>query len=279
MEPMKKRSAKLPATHRSNAAEDDDIFAREMRDVVRLEPDPRGRVRSVVPISPPRHSPQRTEHADVSDHDFVAHGVDRREVRKLKKGEHIVRDRRDLHGMTGAEAVASVGQFIENSRHRGHRCVCIIHGRGLRSTRQPADPEDARARVPQVALVGPRVHGRAGVRRRLGRRLRAAPEIGARHPEWRRALQSMRPRGISSVSVVVLQQDEALTHQGQPLRRAFRESRCCAHAPGGRRVLARVLAQSHNASGSDSLLHHRMGGSGHVRGRKLADLARACPKA
>ena len=133
MEPMKKRSAKLPATDRSNAAEDDDIFAREMRDVVRLEPDPRGRVRTVVPISPPRHSPQRTEHADGSDHDFVAHGVDRREVRKLKKGEHVVRDRRDLHGMTGAEAVASVGQFIENSRHRGHRCVCIIHGRGLRS--------------------------------------------------------------------------------------------------------------------------------------------------
>ena len=132
-----KRSAKLPATDRPDAAEDDDAFAREMRDVVRLEPDPRGRVRSVAPISPPRHSPQRTEHADVSDHDFVAHGVDRREIRKLKKGEYIVRDRRDLHGMTGAEAVASVGRFIENSRHRGHRCVCIIHGRGLHSKGNP----------------------------------------------------------------------------------------------------------------------------------------------
>ena len=65
--------------------------------------------------------------------DFVAHGVDRREIRKLKKGEYIVRARRDLHGMTSAEAVASVGRFIENNRHRGHRCVCIIHGRGLHS--------------------------------------------------------------------------------------------------------------------------------------------------
>ena len=119
------------------SAADGDAFALEMRDVVRLEPDPRGRVRSVAPISPPRHSPQRTEHADVSDNDFVAHGVDRREIRKLKKGEYIVRDRRDLHGMTGADALASVGRFIENSRHGGHRCVCIIHGRGLHSKGNP----------------------------------------------------------------------------------------------------------------------------------------------
>ena len=137
MEPVKRRSAKLPATDRPDAAADVDAFAREMRDVARLEPDPRGRVRSVVPISPPRDSPQRTEDADVSDNDFVAHGVDRREIRKLKKGEYIVRARRDLHGTTGAEALASVGRFIENSRHGGNRCICIIHGRGLHSKGNP----------------------------------------------------------------------------------------------------------------------------------------------
>ena len=130
---MKKRTGKLPATNRPDRAEDDDPFAREMRDVVRLEPDPRGRVHREAPISPPRHSPQRTEHTDVSDHDFVAHGVDRREIRKLKKGEYIVLGRSDLHGMTSADAIVSVRRFIENSRHRGHRCVCIIHGRGLHS--------------------------------------------------------------------------------------------------------------------------------------------------
>ena len=135
---MTKRSPKLPATHRPvAAAADDETFAREMRDVVRLEPDPRGRVRGVAPVSPPRISPQRTEPADVSDHEFVAHGVNRREIGKLKKGEYIVRDRRDLHGMTGADALASVGRFIENSRYRGHRCVCIIHGRGLHTQGHP----------------------------------------------------------------------------------------------------------------------------------------------
>jgi DNA-nicking Smr family endonuclease len=133
MEPMTKRSAKLLAIVRPGAADDDDAFTREMRDVVPLERDPRGRVRSVAPISPPRHAPQRTKHADVSDRDFVAHGVDQREIRKLKNGEYIVRGRRDLHGMTGDEAVANVGRFIANSRHAGHRCVCIIHGRGLHS--------------------------------------------------------------------------------------------------------------------------------------------------
>jgi DNA-nicking Smr family endonuclease len=131
MELVKKRSARLLATEA--AADDVDAFAQEMRDVVRIEPDPRGRVRRVAPVSLPRHSSPRTEPADVSDNDFVAHGVDRREIRKLKKGEHIVRDRRDLHGMTSADALASVGWFIENSRYGGHRCICIIHGRGLHS--------------------------------------------------------------------------------------------------------------------------------------------------
>ena len=125
MERVKKRSAKLTATNRPDLAEDDDAFAREMRDVVRLEPDPRGRVRSVAPAGQSRHSPQRTDHADVSDSDFVAHGVDRCEIRKLKRGEYIVRARRDLHGMTSAEALASVSRFIENSRHRGIRHAIV----------------------------------------------------------------------------------------------------------------------------------------------------------
>ena len=131
---MKKRSAKDPATDEPDAADpDSDAFALEMRDVVRLAPDPRGRVRSAAPITPSRALPQEADDADDSDNDFVANGVDRREIRKLKKGDCIVRARLDLHGMTSAEALGIVPRFIENSRHAGHRCVCIIHGRGLHS--------------------------------------------------------------------------------------------------------------------------------------------------
>ena len=134
MEPVKKRHTTFSATDRSDAAANADAFARAMRDVVPLEPDPRGRMRRVPPLSPPRQSLQRAEHADVSDYDFAANGIDPREIRKLKRGKYIVRDRRDLHGMTAAEALATVGRFIQNSQHRGHRCVCIVHGRGLHST-------------------------------------------------------------------------------------------------------------------------------------------------
>jgi DNA-nicking Smr family endonuclease len=39
--------------------------------------------------------------------------------------------------MTAADALASVGRFIENSQHGGQRCICIVHGRGLHSKDNP----------------------------------------------------------------------------------------------------------------------------------------------
>jgi len=63
---------------------------------------------------------------------YVAAGVDRRELRKLKRGDYAAGDVLDLHGETAAEAVASVKKFIDSRRHR-HRCVSIVHGRGLHS--------------------------------------------------------------------------------------------------------------------------------------------------
>jgi DNA-nicking Smr family endonuclease len=65
--------------------------------------------------------------------DFVAPGVDRREIRKLKRGDHVPDDRRDLHGMKAMEATRAVKHFLIASRHKHHRCVCIVHGRGLHS--------------------------------------------------------------------------------------------------------------------------------------------------
>ena len=115
---------------------DADLFAREMADVVRLESDPRGRVRAAPVISaPPRAAPAADRDGDdaAPDGAFAAPGIDRREIRKLKRGEYVAGDRRDLHGMTAAEAGAAVRQFLESSRRRRHRCVCIVHGRGLHS--------------------------------------------------------------------------------------------------------------------------------------------------
>jgi len=104
-----------------------------MSDVVRLEPDPRGRMRATPPVSrtPPVTAPDDDRHE--SDDDYAAPGIDRREIRKLKRGAYRVGDRRDLHGMTIAAACAKVREFIESSRHHRYRCVCIVHGRGLHS--------------------------------------------------------------------------------------------------------------------------------------------------
>ncbi|HEY6357901.1 MAG TPA: Smr/MutS family protein [Vicinamibacterales bacterium] len=115
-------------------------FARAMTDVVRLAPDPRSRVRvTPVPAAPKvrrpststRSSPEPRED-DSSEAGFVAPGVDRRQLRRLKRGEHAATGRLDLHGMTSAGAVASLKRFIDHERPR-HRCVCIVHGRGLHS--------------------------------------------------------------------------------------------------------------------------------------------------
>ena len=134
---VKKRAADRPAGGKSRTDEaadaDADAFALEMRDVVRLPQDPRGRVRAAPRISASPAATSRPTTGDESADAFVAPGVDRREIRKLKGGKYPAGDSRDLHGMTAAHARTVVRQFIETSRHRGLRCVSIVHGRGLHS--------------------------------------------------------------------------------------------------------------------------------------------------
>jgi DNA-nicking Smr family endonuclease len=138
---VKRRPEKRDNADKSDktSASDADVehFARAMADVVRLAPDPRGRVRVDPHISAPRAATPSSSSAGQDDDDsaeagFVAPGVDRRELRKLKRGAHAPGSRLDLHGMTAAEGIASVTRFIDSGRHR-HRCVCIVHGRGLHS--------------------------------------------------------------------------------------------------------------------------------------------------
>jgi DNA-nicking Smr family endonuclease len=114
------------------------LFAREMADVTRLAPDSRARRRATPRVSLPRAKAPAPGNRVEDDADprggFVAPGVDRRERRKLKRGDYSPTHRLDLHGQTVAEAVASVKRLMSDtvSRHR-HRCICIVHGRGLHS--------------------------------------------------------------------------------------------------------------------------------------------------
>jgi DNA-nicking Smr family endonuclease len=113
-------------------------FERAMTDVVRLPRDPPGRVRARRPLRPRPTSPAAPTTGPAGDpnpplDDFVASGVDRREIRRLKRGDYRVAAELDLHGSTAVDALAAVEAFIRNSRHAGRRSVSIVHGRGLNS--------------------------------------------------------------------------------------------------------------------------------------------------
>jgi DNA-nicking Smr family endonuclease len=124
-----------PVTKRGDDASDAEALANAMADVIPLAPDPRGRSHPKAPSrAPPPAATSSTEgDLDGQDEDFAVPGVDRREIRKLKRGEYSAQGRLDLHGMTAADARVSAGRFIDHSRHSRHRCVCIVYGRGLHS--------------------------------------------------------------------------------------------------------------------------------------------------
>jgi DNA-nicking Smr family endonuclease len=114
---------------------DADEFSRAMRGVTPLRRDARGRVRSrPTPPAPATRSEDRREDVPEPRADgFAAPGIDRRELRRLRRGEYPPAARLDLHGETAADAVARAERFLAASRHRRFRCVCIVHGRGLHS--------------------------------------------------------------------------------------------------------------------------------------------------
>lgn len=129
------------------------LFADEMMGVAPLEPDPRGRLNAPPPsVKPPADRRAREDAEayaaladlvggggtfDVADSDEyiegIAEGVDRRLLRKLRKGDFAVQAHVDLHGLTSDEARGEVERFIDSARSSGNRCVLIIHGRGLHS--------------------------------------------------------------------------------------------------------------------------------------------------
>lgn len=60
-------------------------------------------------------------------------GVSQKIIKRLKKGRIPVQDYIDLHGLTRQTAENAVQDFLIASQKRGHRCVLIVHGRGLNS--------------------------------------------------------------------------------------------------------------------------------------------------
>jgi len=57
-------------------------------------------------------------------------GIDRANAERLKRGQHPIEARIDLHGMTQDEAHRALAAFIRGARAGGKRCVLVITGRG-----------------------------------------------------------------------------------------------------------------------------------------------------
>lgn len=54
-------------------------------------------------------------------------------VRRLRRGQWAIQAQVDLHGLRRDEAREALQSFLRLSRRLGHRCVRVIHGKGLGS--------------------------------------------------------------------------------------------------------------------------------------------------
>ncbi len=80
------------------------------------------------------HGVAEFDFADTSEYIEAAQkGVDRRLIRRLRRGEFSFQAHLDLHGLNRDQAREKVGGFIRDSVRRSLKCVLIVHGRGLGS--------------------------------------------------------------------------------------------------------------------------------------------------
>ena len=132
---------------------DEALFMRAMRGAKPVGSDPRGLIDPPLPPPDASHVRIHDEEAetlaelaslvdgtgrfDISDSDeFIegcVEGLDRRILRRLRRGDYSVQAHLDLHGLTRDPARVAVETFIAESRRATRRCVLIVHGRGLNS--------------------------------------------------------------------------------------------------------------------------------------------------
>jgi DNA-nicking Smr family endonuclease len=143
------RRKNQPKASRPQPVVDDDgrLFRSAMADARPLEIDtvepPRRRPRAAARFSRLdqrnvlRESLEAPAHAmeieNGSALSFRQPSVNLKTMRRLARGGNSVQDEIDLHGLTSAAAREVLKEFIEQSIFRGHTCVRIVHGKGLRS--------------------------------------------------------------------------------------------------------------------------------------------------
>jgi DNA-nicking Smr family endonuclease len=154
--PVAPKPSPKPPASRPKASppteKDELLFAQAMHDVRRLPegpqrtlpvaearlPDPEAEDREVREQLEGLVSGEATFH--LSDTDEFMEGavadLDRKTRQRLRRGDFAVQAHLDLHGQTREEAHAALEGFVKRERGLSHRCVLVIHGRGLNSKGQ-----------------------------------------------------------------------------------------------------------------------------------------------
>jgi DNA-nicking Smr family endonuclease len=145
---MPRRKKQSKASRGQVVADDDGrLFRSAMSDARRLEIDtvesPRRRPRASARFSRLDQQDVLRESLEAPAHAMeIANGsalsyrhpsVNLKTMRRLARGGISVQAEMDLHGLTSAEAEESLRGFVAQSILRGHTCVRIVHGKGLRS--------------------------------------------------------------------------------------------------------------------------------------------------
>ena len=69
---------------------------------------------------------------------YLQDGLSAQVLRKLRRGQWVVQDHIDLHGMRSDEARSLLVDFLNEALRKGYRCVRVVHGKGYRSpNREP----------------------------------------------------------------------------------------------------------------------------------------------
>jgi len=85
-------------------------------------------------ISSTRHDLENLSHEDTVG--FLAPGLQKNVLRKLRRMHYGLAGELDLHGLTSDAAKQQLLAFINDCVEEGWRCVRIIHGKGYRSAGQ-----------------------------------------------------------------------------------------------------------------------------------------------
>jgi DNA-nicking Smr family endonuclease len=134
---MKAKTSRVRGKRPILAPEDEALFHEAMGGVTPLgardrvpAPKPPPAVVKVVELPP---EVKLTVDGDGQRYAARAPGVSHTQVTELRAGKVHATATLDLHGTTIAPALQQLRQFLIESRRTGHRCVLVVHGRGIHS--------------------------------------------------------------------------------------------------------------------------------------------------